>query len=78
MAEDKELHATVWVFEVEPHVCAECGGDRWHTNVFWANWRKEWFDGDEGGVAAKFCHDCESETSIMPKDEWEAEKCVMN
>tara|TARA_X000001382_G_scaffold128041_1_gene116879 strand:- start:6160 stop:6369 length:210 start_codon:yes stop_codon:yes gene_type:complete len=61
----------LWVFEKEPHVCVKCGGERWHTNKFWANWQGCWFDGDEEGGVDKWCHDCDGETSIMPKDEWE-------
>jgi len=64
----------LWVFEKEPHVCVKCGGERWHTNKFWANWQKEWVDGDEEGGGDKGGHDCGGETSIMPKDEWEGDE----
>ena len=51
-------------FEETPHVCEECGGSDWVANRFFCNSRKQWHNDD----ISQWCHDCEREVCIMPKD----------
>ncbi len=49
--------------ETEMYVCASCGSDDWHANVYYKN-RDNWWYQDED--CEYWCADCDGPVSIKP------------